>query len=148
MPTSKVERGLDEQDPPLIDTGEPVQSGTGSPPILPELKSLWAINIFGAEFGDPFNTLASGGIHTNPVDMVHSYVSKMWALLEKHNREERVWNRIKTIYRSKYIFLNGKMGHAYSRYLQTEIRTPHPELHNFNGYFSVWVGNIFTRVEN
>ena len=48
------------------------------------------IYVFRAEFRDPFNTLTSGSIHTDPVDRVLFYVSKIWALIEKQIREAGV----------------------------------------------------------
>ena len=63
------------------------QIGSGSPPVLPDFylanSTLRNIYVFRAESRDPFNTFTSGSIHTDTIDIVHSYVSKIQALLEK-----------------------------------------------------------------
>ena len=53
--------------------GSQKKCGTGSLSVLPELylahTALRIIYVFRAEFGEPFNTIASSGIYTHPVDI-------------------------------------------------------------------------------
>ena len=54
------------------------QNDAGLPPVLPDLylanTALHHICVFRAEIGDPFNTLKTGSIHTDPIDIVYFYV--------------------------------------------------------------------------
>ena len=50
-------------------------------------SALHNVFVYRAEFEDPFNSLTSGSIITDPVDIVHSYVGKIRALLERVIRE-------------------------------------------------------------
>jgi len=43
---------------------------------------------FRDELTDPFNTLKSGSIHMDPVNITHYYVSEIWELLEN---TFRIW---------------------------------------------------------
>ena len=62
--------------------GEPKQSGALSPSVL-QLMLLCTISIFlGLNLENSFNTHTSGSIHTDPVDIAHSYDSEIRALLE------------------------------------------------------------------
>jgi len=45
--------------------------------------ALHNIYIFRAEIGDFFNSFTSSSIHSEPVEIAHSYVRKIWALLER-----------------------------------------------------------------
>ena len=84
--------------------------------------------VFRAEFRDPFNTLTADGIVTNPIDIVHSCVGKI---------------RAGEIYSPVY-----KSGEIYSHYIQTEMRTFHPALHNFEGIFFRLGGSVFNKVDS
>ena len=85
VPSNNVERVLEDQAPVHhgdSDMGEPEQSGTGSPPILP-YTALQHAYVFRAEFGDLLNTLTSDIIYTYPADIAHSYATKIQTLLER-----------------------------------------------------------------
>ena len=56
-----------------------------TPPVLPEFyladSALHSVYVYRAEFRDPFNSLMVGNIITNPVEIEHSNVGKIRALL-------------------------------------------------------------------
>ena len=103
---------------------------------LPELyladTALRNVYVFRPDFGDPFNTHTSSSIYTDPVEIAPSSVSKIRALLEKHNREGGV-GTVKSIHRP--IFFNENSADVYSHYLKTEMATLHQNLQNFEGVF-------------
>ena len=51
-----------------------------------------------------FNTLTSGSIHTDPVDIGQSYVSKIRPVLDKHIREAGVSDSVKSPIALKIVF--------------------------------------------
>ena len=104
--------------------------------------------LFKAEFEDPFNSLTSGSIITDPVDIVHSYVGKIRALLERVIREGGGRDGIKAAIAQKIIYFNEKADEVYERYLRTEMLPLHPDLNNFEGVFMEWVDNIVTKLDN
>ena len=86
VPTSKVKSVLEEKMPaPNSDIGEPEQSGRGLTPVLPDFyladTALCNVYVFKVEMLDPFKAFISDIIQTDPVDIAHSYFSKIPLLL-------------------------------------------------------------------
>ena len=101
------------------------------------------VYFFIAGLRDPFNTITSGSIHIDPVDIAKSYVSKTWALLEKQIWEVGGRDNVKASITQKIFFVNEKSGEVHSYYLQTEMQTLHPVLHNSEAVFLDWVVMFF-----
>ena len=105
VPPIEDERVVEEQAlAPHSDIGEPEESGARSPMYCRYYlndTTFRSIYVFRA-VGYPFNTLTSGSIHTDLVDIAHSYVSKIRALLEKHIWEAGARDSVKLSIVKKY----------------------------------------------
>jgi hypothetical protein len=73
--------------PPTIEVDE--SSETLPPPVLikPDFflsnSALRHTNVYTTNFVDPFNSLMSGGIVTDPMAIINSYLNKIQALFEQ-----------------------------------------------------------------
>lgn len=67
-----------------IPTVEKIRAGHEipvTPPVMPDFNltdsALHSVYVYRAEFEDAFNSLTSGSIITDPLDIVYSYVGKI-----------------------------------------------------------------------